>query len=433
MEGAAGRGPDPGQPGDRRRAAARLPGRRRSDPGALLARSPAAPGWAAADGARDAAEEVDRRACLPAIVRAHLLGGHAVPGAPDRVDRVPAVQRARSGDRPRTAPRRGRAPARRARAAGPGGGDRYEVCFLDSDIAADGGKIRLSAGAPRVVGDDEERMLLALRQIVEADPPLPVQVGVNRGPVFTGEVGPDYRRWYAVMGDTVNLAARVMGKAPLGHIYATRDVLRHAPGALQQTEVGPFTVKGKARPVEAWDVGPPMRPAGAQAARPRAAAGRPRARARALCESAIVGRAARRGSAGRAGRRDRQRQVAAARRGPEARRGHGGAALDLRGGHARDAVLRLARAAASAARRRMGRSGRARARAARGRDPRQRPGAAPVAAADRDRGRRGGAGTHRGRRSSPPTPAPRSCARSCCSSSDGRWSCRRSSRSSTPI
>ena len=60
--------------------------------------------------------------------------------------------------------------------------DRYDVCFLDSDIASDGGKIRLGAGVPRVVGDDEERMLLALRHIVEADPPLPVRVGVHRGP-----------------------------------------------------------------------------------------------------------------------------------------------------------------------------------------------------------------------------------------------------------
>ena len=43
--------------------------------------------------------------------------------------------------------------------------DRYEVCFLDSDVSADGGKMRLSAGAPRLAGDDEERMLLALREI----------------------------------------------------------------------------------------------------------------------------------------------------------------------------------------------------------------------------------------------------------------------------
>ena len=137
--------------------------------------------------------------------------------------------------------------------------ERYDVCFLDSDIASDGLKIRLSAGAPRVVGDDEERMLLALRQIVAARPPLPVRVGVHRGPVFTARVGPPYRRWYAVMGDTVNLAARLMAKAPAGHVYATGDVLRGAKTSFAQINLEPFVVKGKTHPVHAWDVGPPMR------------------------------------------------------------------------------------------------------------------------------------------------------------------------------
>ena len=86
--------------------------------------------------------------------------------------------------------------------------------------------------------------------------------------MFTGEVGPGYRRWYAVMGDTVNLAARVMGKTPAGHLYATREVLRHARGRFRQSEVGPFTLKGKIRPVPAWDVGPPVRSAEDQAIRP---------------------------------------------------------------------------------------------------------------------------------------------------------------------
>jgi tetratricopeptide (TPR) repeat protein len=119
------------------------------------------------------------------------------------------------------------------------------------------------------VGEDEERMLLALRHIVEADPPLPVEVGVNRGPVFTGEVGPPYRRWYAVMGDTVNLAARLMGKAPSGHIYATRGVLERAKTTFDRTALEPFRVKGKARPVEAWDVGQVTRAAAAGSARDR--------------------------------------------------------------------------------------------------------------------------------------------------------------------
>jgi class 3 adenylate cyclase/tetratricopeptide (TPR) repeat protein len=235
-------------------------------PGVLLARAPVHSEWSAFEDPVIAADEAVS-ACLPAIVRPHLLGGHAVPehrtasiafltfmgldgliaregseAAADQVDQVVRVVQEAC--------------------------DRCEVCFLDSDIAADGAKIRLSAGAPRVVGDDEERMLLALWQIVDAELPLPVKIGVNRGPVFTGEVGPDYRRWYAVMGDTVNLAARVMGKAPVGHIYATRNVVRQVQGRFRVVALEPFAVKGKAKPVQAWDVGIPLRAGVAGPARP---------------------------------------------------------------------------------------------------------------------------------------------------------------------
>ena len=45
--------------------------------------------------------------------------------------------------------------------------DEHEVAFLGSDADVDGGKLLLCAGAPRVAGDDEERMLAALRRVVE--------------------------------------------------------------------------------------------------------------------------------------------------------------------------------------------------------------------------------------------------------------------------
>ena len=73
-------------------------------------------------------------------------------------------------------------------------------------------------------------MLLAMRHIVEAGTRLPVRIGVNRGYVFTGEVGPPFRRTYAVMGDVVNLAARLCAKAPWGEVYATEPVLDRARG-----------------------------------------------------------------------------------------------------------------------------------------------------------------------------------------------------------
>ncbi len=59
--------------------------------------------------------------------------------------------------------------------------DEQGICFLGSDVDADGGKIILTAGAPRVSGNDEERMLLALRRIIEPAMPIPIRIGVNRG------------------------------------------------------------------------------------------------------------------------------------------------------------------------------------------------------------------------------------------------------------
>lgn len=134
--------------------------------------------------------------------------------------------------------------------------DTQGVCFLASDADADGGKLILTAGVPRMVGDDEERMLLALRQIVERERRLPIRIGVNRGPVFSGDVGPAYRRTYTVMGDPVNLAARLMAKAAPGHVLATAGVLDRSATRFELAELEPFTVKGKTRPVHAWSVGP---------------------------------------------------------------------------------------------------------------------------------------------------------------------------------
>lgn len=137
--------------------------------------------------------------------------------------------------------------------------DELGICFLASDVDADGGKLILTAGVPRATGEDEERLLLALRRIVDGDRAIPVRVGINRGSVFSGDVGPPYRRTYTVMGDTVNLAARLMAKASRGEIYATESVLERSSTRFETTELEPFMVKGKAKPVQAWSLGAPVR------------------------------------------------------------------------------------------------------------------------------------------------------------------------------
>ena len=133
----------------------------------------------------------------------------------------------------------------------------YEVAVLNSDITKDGIKVILTAGVPVSTGQDEEQMLLALRQIVDADLPLPLKIGVNRGRVFAGEIGTQYRRTYTVMGDAVNLAARLMTKAEPGQIVSTGDVLAGSRTLFETTELEPFFVKGKKAPIVADVVGVP--------------------------------------------------------------------------------------------------------------------------------------------------------------------------------
>ena len=90
---------------------------------------------------------------------------------------------------------------------------------------------------------------------MEAGVRLPVRIGVNRGPVFVGEIGPPYRRTFTVMGDAVNLAARLMAKATPGQLVAAPDVLNRSRTSFATEELEPFLVKGKARPVRAFLVG----------------------------------------------------------------------------------------------------------------------------------------------------------------------------------
>jgi class 3 adenylate cyclase/tetratricopeptide (TPR) repeat protein len=128
------------------------------------------------------------------------------------------------------------------------------VTWLESDIDVDGGKLYLVAGAPVTGGDDEERILRTARAVVDAHAGPPIAVGVNRGRVVAGPIGSERRRTYAVMGDTVNLAARLAARAGKGEILTSGEVLERSRARFETTS-RQFLMKGKARPVTGYSVG----------------------------------------------------------------------------------------------------------------------------------------------------------------------------------
>ena len=133
---------------------------------------------------------------------------------------------------------------------------RHGVFWLASDVYAGGGKIILTAGAPRSTGQDEDAAVRTARELVETDVGLPLRIGLNRGPVYMGDLGSPRRRTFTVMGDAVNLAARLMQKSTAGQVVASTAVLDLVPTSFELTDLEPFLVKGKSEPIRAALVGP---------------------------------------------------------------------------------------------------------------------------------------------------------------------------------
>jgi predicted ATPase len=120
------------------------------------------------------------------------------------------------------------------------------------------------------------------------------RIGVNTGYVFAGSLGATFRQEYSVMGDEVNLAARLMGVADEGQVLISQSTARHVQGLFQWQEREPVNVKGKSQPVRNYHV---IRSLTGQAGRIAARGGflgrqRELDVARALLDGALAGRGA---------------------------------------------------------------------------------------------------------------------------------------------
>jgi adenylate cyclase len=112
-------------------------------------------------------------------------------------------------------------------------------------------------------GDQPDHPLLAARaalgfqdeaeRIAAEHPGWPrFRVGVNSGAVAAGVVGERGHRKHDVIGDTVNLTARLESEAPVGGVLIGEGTRARLPGTAVVDELTPLEVKGKAEPVAAY-------------------------------------------------------------------------------------------------------------------------------------------------------------------------------------
>ncbi len=111
-------------------------------------------------------------------------------------------------------------------------------------------------GAPLSHEDDVARAVGFAEELLERGKSLGYlqgqRVGISHGRVYAGVLGSERRWTYTVMGDEVNLSARLMGKAGLDTVLVSERVLEGAAGRWRFEALGQVAMKGKAQPVPVY-------------------------------------------------------------------------------------------------------------------------------------------------------------------------------------
>jgi class 3 adenylate cyclase/CHASE3 domain sensor protein len=95
---------------------------------------------------------------------------------------------------------------------------------------------------------------LQQRWFVERQEFLTVGMGISTGYVTVGNIGSATRLEYTVLGNHVNLASRLAGKARPGQILISERTLLGSRDLVDATEVGRVRLKGVSRPIKIYEI-----------------------------------------------------------------------------------------------------------------------------------------------------------------------------------
>jgi adenylate cyclase len=106
-------------------------------------------------------------------------------------------------------------------------------------------------GAPVPAGDDVERAVQASIDMQRAAR-IPIGVGLHTGRAVVGNIGSAQRMQYTAIGDTVNVAARLVSLASPGQIIVSEDIRKLAVGSFEP--LGEVELKGRQQKMNAYSL-----------------------------------------------------------------------------------------------------------------------------------------------------------------------------------
>jgi len=135
---------------------------------------------------------------------------------------------------------------------------RYEGALLDLTIGDKGSYLYAVFGAPISHDDDAIRALEATLDLRELPSELDyiglIKIGISQGHMRTGAYGSRHRHTYGVLGNEVNLAARLMELAQPWQILVTERVVNAVSTRYQFTPMGIVPIKGKQETVNVFQL-----------------------------------------------------------------------------------------------------------------------------------------------------------------------------------
>jgi predicted ATPase/class 3 adenylate cyclase len=136
--------------------------------------------------------------------------------------------------------------------------ERYGGTLLQVTIGDKGSHLYAAFGAPLAHEDDAVRAASAALELRALAPELDfiqdIQIGIGQGRMRTGAYGGTRRRTYGVLGDAVNLAARLMQAAASGQILVGQATRQVTADTFVWQDLPAMRVKGKREPVTVFSL-----------------------------------------------------------------------------------------------------------------------------------------------------------------------------------